>query len=371
MVISPSSVRTSIISAKPANLVPQTAPLDTIRRAVMSFGPHAGAHRVALRAATSIAVPLLVLYTLGRMDLSMYASFGSLAALYGRFDDYGNRLRMQLGAGAVFLSVMLIGAFLAAVGAQTTVRIMTVALVATLVTALATGFSWHPGGATFAVFAAGAVATTHATWFTVLQVLLVGGAAVLWSLSLTAVLGLWRTKSLRRVFVPTTSANFQGEWSVPVTVGVGALLAGLIGQTFDDDHWYWAMVAASVVLAGTATTSRLARSLQRFAGTTLGVLVGAALLWLELPTIGLIFIVIGLQGAAELLIGRNYGIAMLVVTPLALLMVSLAYPTDPTVLVLDRVFETFIGSLVGTIIALVSAEMRTERSHSAEAGLEP
>jgi len=51
---------------------------------------------------------------------------------------------------------------------------------------------------------------------------------------------------------------------------------------------------------------------------------------------------------------------MLVVTPLALLMISLAHPTDPNVLVFDRVFETFIGSLVGTLIALVSAKMRTE-----------
>jgi uncharacterized membrane protein YccC len=51
---------------------------------------------------------------------------------------------------------------------------------------------------------------------------------------------------------------------------------------------------------------------------------------------------------------------MLVVTPLALLMISLASPTAPEVLVFDRVFETFIGSLVGTIIALVSAKLRTE-----------
>ena len=145
-----------------------------------------------------------------------------------------------------------------------------------------------------------------------------------------------------------------------VTVGVGALLAGLIGQTFDDDHWYWAMVAASVVLAGAATTSRVTRSIQRFIGTTLGVLMAGALLGLELPTLAVIGVVIVLQAVAELLIGRNYGVAMLAVTPLALLMVSLSNPIEPQILVADRVFETFIGSFVGTGVALVSAKLRTD-----------
>jgi len=147
---------------------------------------------------------------------------------------------------------------------------------------------------------------------------------------------------------------------VAVTVGVGALLAGLIGQTFDDDHWYWAMVAASVVLAGAATTSRVTRSIQRFIGTTLGVLMAGALLGLELPTLAVIGVVIVLQAVAELLIGRNYGVGMLAVTPLALLMVSLSNPIEPQILVADRVFETFIGSFVGTGVALVSAKLRTD-----------
>src|SRR5690625_7324727 len=120
------------------------------------------------------------------------------------------------------------------------------------------------------------------------------------------------------------------------------------------------MVAASVVLAGKATTVRLTRSLQRFVGTSIGVLIAAGLLWLDLPMLALIIVVVIFQGAAELLIGRNYGLAMLVVTPLALLMISLASPTPPEVLVVDRVFEAFIGCLGGTIIELGGAIVRME-----------
>lgn len=364
MVTSRFWVRTNTISDKNNLLGPETRPLLKIRRAALAMGPHAGAHRVAIRAAISMGVPLVLLFLLGRMDLSIYASFGALSSLYGRFHYYGDRIRMQLGAGCVFVSSMLIGTLLAILDADTNLRIMTIALVATLVTGIVSGYKWHPGGATFAVFAAGAVATMPAHWINLFQILAVTSAAALFSVLLTAALGLLRTRSWRKTLRPTHLAAFHGNWSVPVTVGVGALLAGLIGQSFDGDHWYWAMVAASVVLAGAATTSRLTRSLQRFLGTTLGVLIAGVLLWFEMPTLGVIAAVIVLQGIAELLIGRNYGVAMLAVTPLALLMVSLANPMDPGTLVADRAFETFIGSLVGTVIALVSAKLRTEQEHS-------
>lgn len=325
------------------------------------MGPHAGAHRVAFRAAASIGVPLLALYLLGRMDLSIYASFGALTSLYGRFHYYGDRVRMQLGAGAIFLVAMTVGTLLSVLHADITVRIMTVALIATIVTGIVSGYKWHPGGATFAVFSSGAVATMPAEWFNLVQVLVVTTSSVLFSVLLTVTLGLLQTHSWTRVLRPIQVEAFNADWSVAVTVGVGALLAGLIGQTVDDDHWYWAMVAASVVLSGAATTARLTRSVQRFIGTTLGVFIAGALLWLQLPVIGIIVSVIILQGTAELLIGRNYGVAMLAVTPLALLMVSLAHPIAPETLVVDRIFETFIGSLVGTFVALISAKLRSEQ----------
>ena len=143
------------------------------------MGPHAGAHRVAFRAAASMGMPLLALYLLGRMDLSIYASFGALTSLYGRFHYYGDRVRMQLGAGAIFLVAMTVGTLLSVLHADITVRIMTVALIATIVTGIVSGYKWHPGGATFAVFSSGAVATMPAEWFNLVQVLVVTTSSVL------------------------------------------------------------------------------------------------------------------------------------------------------------------------------------------------
>jgi uncharacterized membrane protein YccC len=49
---------------------------------------------------------------------------------------------------------------------------------------------------------------------------------------------------------------------------------------------------------------------------------------------------------------------MLFITPLALLMVSLASPVAPGMLLRDRVIETVIGVAVGTAVAIVSAILR-------------
>ncbi|MGG1909496.1 hypothetical protein AB1285_21160 [Microbacterium sp. NRRL B-14842] len=97
---------------------------------VLRVGPHRGDHRVALRAAVSVAVPLVVLWAVGRLDLSIYASFGAFAALYGRHDVFRDRIRMQASAGGVLLLAMLIGTALSVLAAPAVLSIVVVALVA-------------------------------------------------------------------------------------------------------------------------------------------------------------------------------------------------------------------------------------------------
>lgn len=46
---------------------------------------------------------------------------------------------------------------------------------------------------------------------------------------------------------------------------------------------------------------------------------------------------------------------MLFVTPLVLLMIDLAVPSDPAELLRDRVLDTIIGVAIGTVIAVLSA----------------
>lgn len=326
---------------------------------VIRVGPRAGDHRVAIRAAIAVGVPLLLLWSLGRLDLAIYASFGAFAAVYGRADGFGDRMRMQLSAGGILLACMLLGTTLslAAVGALLSVAV--VAVVAALVTLLAYAMRWHPPGALFAVFAAGATATIPSTSATLLEVLVVGGAAAVFAVVVTLVAALVEHRGLP-ARTPRRSVQPVGAiaWEMAVTVGVAAALAGVAGALLIGTHWYWAMVGAVAATGGAHVNARVIRGLQRLLGTLLGVLVAAGILALHLPPLAIILIAVLLQAGAELFVGRNYGIAMVFITPLALVMVSLAATTPADVLLRDRVLETIIGVAAGTLIAVISAMLR-------------
>ena len=112
-------------------------------------------------------------------------------------------------------------------------------------------------------------------------------------------------------------------------------------------HPYWAMVAAVAPLSARGLAGQLTRATQRVGGTLLGLLPAAVLLALDLRGLPLLVALAALQFVAELLVGRNYGIAMLSVTPLALLMGQTVQRVPVGPLLWDRGVETVIGSVVG------------------------
>lgn len=328
---------------------------------MLRIGPHQGDHRVALRAALSIAVPLLILLLIDRLDLSVYASFGAFAALYGRLDPARVRLRMQASAGAVLLGSMLVGTALSFGGVPAPAAITVIAVLAAAVTLHAYRAQWHPPGALFAVFAVGACASFPARPASFADVLIVGAGSVLWSLGVTIVFALARRGMRSPRSKPRLSLG-PVAWEMAATVGVAALLAGIAGWLLVGTHWYWAVVGAVAAVGGAHVTARLIRGAQRLIGTLIGVLLAAGLLALHLPAWAVILVAVAMQVGAELFVGRNYGIAMVFITPLALLMISLASPTPPELLLRDRVLETVIGVAVGTLVAVVSAALRRRRA---------
>jgi uncharacterized membrane protein YccC len=148
------------------------------------------------------------------------------------------------------------------------------------------------------------------------------------------------------------SAQPRWQWRPAARYAVAVLLAGAAATAAGIGHPYWSMVAVVAAVTGADTTARITRAVQRVAGTLAGVLAAAAILAPHLPVPVLIAVIAALQAATELCVGRNYALAVIFLTPLALAMGTLAQPVGTWMLLHDRAIETVLGAVIGAAIAL-------------------
>ena len=330
--------------------VPKGALGDLGSRA-LTIGPHAGAHRVALRAGFSVLVPLLVLVLLDRYEWTAFAAFGAFTSLYGRRSGHVERAGMQLVAGSFLTLAVVLGASVALSDEKRWLCVVVGSLVAAGGSLVSDAFTWHPPGPLFLVFGFAACATLPAEPTDVLAALVIAAASAAFSMLIGQVgvlrePGGWRTPTLP---VP----RFGEVWSAPgakrhlLRFLVGTAVAGAVATAVGGSHPYWAMVAVCAVMGAPDLTGRLTRGLHRVVGTLVGVGVAALILPLHPRGVWAVLVIVALQVGAELLVGRNYALALLCVTPLALMMGQLAHEVPLRPLLTDRALETVFGAAVG------------------------
>ncbi|MFJ3404503.1 FUSC family protein [Promicromonospora sp. NPDC090134] len=337
------------------------SPLPHLRR-MLHVGPYGGELPVALRAAASVAVPMLVLWATGHLEWSLYATFGAFTSLFGRTVPIRPRLVMQVQAGAVLVASVLVGTLIAvlasAVPGTGWVVVPVAALWATGVAIVSHRLRWHPPGPLFPVFALGACSSVPAGAGSLVVALAVAVAAVLFALALTAALARFEPGPAPATRAPSATGP---EWTLShylVRYAAGVAVAGAIATAVG--HPYWAMVAAVVPMSAPDASGALMRAAQRLAGTLVGVLLAWALLTAGPPPLVVIAVAALLQAGAELYVGRNYAVAMLFITPLALSMTHLAHPVPVAGLVSDRAVDTLIGVVVAVVITLLTHERRQD-----------
>ncbi|RUQ20915.1 FUSC family protein [Kocuria sp. HSID16901] len=323
-------------------------------RNIVSFAPSKADHIPATRIAVSVAVPLTTVVLLGRVDLAIFASFGAFTSLYARQETFIDRFRHQCMAGAILLGCLLVGLGLSHAHANPWVVIAAVALVGGVGASLALVLTLRPPGGLFFIFASGAVGAMHAPP-PLLEGMATGLGAVVWSV-LAGMLGYFLGEGRRGHVVPAPQHHGQ-PWNKIIQQGLlffaAAGIAGVLGELSGISHSYWAMVAAVAPIAQPSVTARLYKCIQRIVGTFGGVMVTAFLLSSGLQQWHMVVWIVILQFLAEAFVMRNYGFAMLFVTPLALMMVQLAQPAPPEDILTARMAETAIGAAVSFVLVLI------------------
>ncbi|MGO1501475.1 MAG: FUSC family protein [Marinobacter sp.] len=110
------------------------------------------------------------------------------------------------------------------------------------------------------------------------------------------------------------------------TAATGAALAAYAAYGFGASYAGWAAMGAVAVLQGAHLHITMNRALQRTFGNLVGAVLVALLLAAE-PSLWIVIVLVALLAfATEEIIGANYGLGQILVTPMALLMMYLAEP---------------------------------------------
>ena len=338
---------------------------------MFNIAPAHNDHHVGIRCGVGIGVPLFALLLLGRIDLAIFVAFGAFTGIYGRNEPHRQRLGHQLRAGTLMFIVILAAALTSLLGPGPWGIVLGTTLVAGLGT-IATGF-WRlrPAGSLFHIFAYAAIASVPGhppLW----QGMLAAGATIAFALLLGQSGMLWpkyRTDWVKPEPSPLSPAHRRTIYIDAVLYATAAAAAGSIATLLGIGHNYWAMVAATVPLVGATFRHRIHRGLNRMLGTAGGLVVTALILVAGLAPWQLILVIAILQCCAELFIARNYALAQVVVTPLALLSTELAHHSDPAVLIQDRVLETVIGAVVGMALVMLVQLWSTRNGRTDKAGI--
>ncbi|MER6027208.1 FUSC family protein [Streptomyces sp. NPDC001851] len=145
---------------------------------------------------------------------------------------------------------------------------------------------------------------------------------------------------------------------IAARTAIGCALAGYASLALGAGRPYWALVTAASLYQANVTLT-FSRGVQRVVGNVVGVLLFAALAPLaHLHPAALVLCTLALNFGAEALIGRNYWLGSVCVTPMALLVTEFARAQNPAELITQRVVDTLVGALVGCVAAVAVTNRR-------------
>ncbi|MBS1907362.1 MAG: FUSC family protein [Actinobacteria bacterium] len=330
---------------------------------------------IALQAALSMFLPVMLFTLLGQPGVGMMAASGAFAAIYLVGAAPAVRIRLLPVIGLAILGCAALGTVLAPWPVLAAIGLVVVAVV---MAALHFGFRLGPPGPVFFVLVYGLA--THLTVVAggqrlVDPILFLGalatGIVIAYGIAVAAFLigrargvapGPVRTQIARR---PRLDRDAQALLLRVALVAIaGTVLSMLL---VDPQRAYWT-VCAGIAVIGVNVGRRVAfiRGSQRFFGTLVGAGLFALLGFLPIPALVLPFLLGALQFVIEILVVRNYAIALVFITPLVLFIISSAAGATgglPVDLILERVIDTLIGAVLGAASGIVHPRATDRARH--------
>jgi uncharacterized membrane protein YgaE (UPF0421/DUF939 family) len=297
-----------------------------------------------------VGLPLIAFTLAGHVQSGALASLGALAVLYAPGLEYRRRAARVFGVGVGL--VLAAAAGTVATGSPVG-TVAVIALVAGVAVLLSRWRSVAPPGALMPVLV-GATATQIPLESAPLATrlgLVALGAAIAWVVVMAGAPFKKRLPAPPSVRPPTPP--WPQIMRAAARGAVGTAAAALVALTLGLPRPDWAAVACAAVLLHDASRATLRRAGHRAAGTAAGIGVAGVVLAVAPGALALVVLVVVLQFVVELVVARNYTLAVVFITPLALLQGALATgQLDGPVagLLAGRLIETAVGCAAAVLV---------------------
>ncbi|MDO6417537.1 FUSC family protein [Amphritea sp. 2_MG-2023] len=114
------------------------------------------------------------------------------------------------------------------------------------------------------------------------------------------------------------------------------------------DNPYWVPISTTAIMQGATFRAIWHRNVHRIFGTTLGMGIAWVIFSLSPGPWETAFLILLLSFFIEVLITRNYGLAVMFITPLTVILADINIPASETdQLMLARLFDIILGCLIG------------------------
>ncbi len=307
------------------------------------------------QAALAILLALAITHLSPWPQLVGFPALGALAALFGRYASLQRRRKIVLIGGALLTAGVLVPSLVSFAGAAPAAMVLVLALSAGVYTIAVTTWGLGGPGAVIFVFAVGAVMGPVDAWQTVVERTVATGAGALLAFVICTLTDRLRSQETEGTTSPAPKIPpMSHQLIVAGRITIGAAIAAGISHAAGWHYPAWAAIGATAVMQGTHLHVTMNRSLQRMAGTVLGACIAWAILAQNPGFWAVATAIVLFQFITEVIIGYNYALGQITVTPMALLMTHLATPVATTSnMPVERVLDTIVGAALGIVFALI------------------
>ena len=319
-------------------------------RQLLELSDHKRPWGFLITVALAVGTPVLMGVWLEQFALGVTASLGGLASIYMRQTPLPHRMMTMALVTFGFCISFTLSLF---AGVHPLLQVATIGFVAVFATFICRYFAIPPPGSFFFIMVACVATAMPYDLGLVPQragMLLMGcmGASLLMLGYSLLQLSFGNTKGVHPS--DPTEPRVVAILLEAITIGGFIALSYLLALWVGFDRPYWAPISCLAVLQGATFRAVWQRNIHRIVGTVIGMGLTWAIFSLKPSLWTLALLVMLLSFCIEVLVTRNYGLAVIFITPLTIILAEASnVAQDINGVMLLRLWDVVLGSIVGYI----------------------